>query len=69
MDLINGLIVSIIATAIVGGGIAYKVISKKRNSGIIQKDGTNQVVLQRSKNNSINIGGGSADQENGNKSK
>lgn len=69
MDLINSIIAGIIATAIVGGGIAYKVISKKRNSGIIQKDGTNQVALQRSKNNSVSIGGHSADKENENKSK
>ncbi|MDQ0215364.1 hypothetical protein J2S13_001777 [Oikeobacillus pervagus] len=69
MDLINSIIAGIIATAILGGGVAYKVISKKRNSGIIQREGTNQVALQRSKNNSINIGGDSADKENGSKSK
>lgn len=69
MDLINSIIAGIIATAIVGGGVAYKVISKKRNSGIVQKDGTNQVAIQRSKNNSISIGGNSGDKENGNKPK
>lgn len=69
MDLINNIIAGIIATAIVGGGVAYKVISKKRNNGIIQKEGTNQVALQRSKNNSISIGGHSADKENGNQPK
>lgn len=52
-NLVIGILGSIIATFLVGGAI-YKNIIKNR--GIIQKDGNNQVALQKSKNNSINIG-------------
>ncbi|WP_016994136.1 hypothetical protein [Lysinibacillus boronitolerans] len=52
-NLVIGILGSIIATFLVGGAI-YKFIIKNR--GIIQKEGNNQVALQKSKNNSINIG-------------
>ncbi|WP_341299733.1 hypothetical protein MHB44_14425 [Lysinibacillus sp. FSL H8-0500] len=52
-NLVIGILGSIIATVLVGGAI-YKFIIKNR--GIIQKEGNNQVALQKSKNNSINIG-------------
>ena len=52
-NLIVGILGSIIATFLVGGAV-YKFVFK--NKGIIQKQGSNQVALQRSKNNTINIG-------------
>lgn len=52
-NLIIGIIASVIATFIVGGAV-YKIILKNR--GIVQKEGDNQVALQKSKNNTISIG-------------
>lgn len=68
-DLLIGILASIIATILVGGA-TYKVIIKKKNknTGIIQKNGNTQVALQKSKNNTINIGGGSSDNEKRDKS-
>ena len=52
-NLIIGILGSVIATFLVGGAV-YKFVFK--NKGIIQKEGNNQIALQKSKNNSINIG-------------
>lgn len=61
-------IVSIIAT-VLAGGVAYKYIIRKKNSGIKQKKGTNQIALQKSNQNTINIGGDTSDNEKGNNPK
>lgn len=68
-DLLIGILASIIATGLVGGA-TYKFIAnkKKKNIGIIQRNGINQVALQKSKNNSINIGVGSSENEKRSKS-
>lgn len=57
-DLTIGVIASMIASLLVGGGIVYKVttIKKKSNKGISQREGTNQIALQKSKGNTINVG-------------
>ncbi|MFP3356270.1 hypothetical protein R0K17_02815 [Planococcus sp. SIMBA_143] len=55
---IGSILAGMIATLLIGGGVAYKVITIKKssNKGIKQKDGTNQIALQKSKNNTINVG-------------
>ena len=60
VDLLISILGGIIATIILGG-VAYKIIIKKKNKGIIQKNGSNQIAVQKSKNNSINIGGDSSE--------
>ncbi|KRG11826.1 hypothetical protein ACA29_13720 [Lederbergia galactosidilytica] len=55
MDLIESILIGVIATVIVGSGITYKIIINRKNRGVIQKEGNNQVALQSSKSNSINI--------------
>jgi hypothetical protein len=68
-DLLIGILASVIATVLLGGA-TYKYILKKKdkNSGIRQENGTNQIALQKSKQNSINIGGDISKNEKGNKS-
>ena len=61
-------IAGIIAT-VVAGGAAYKYIIKKKNSGIKQKKGVNQIALQKSNQNTINIGGDTSQNEKGNNTK
>lgn len=55
---IGSILAGMIASLLVGGGIVYKVITIKRksNKGIYQNKGTNQIALQKSKGNTINIG-------------
>lgn len=55
---IGSILAGVIASLLVGGGIVYKVITIKKNSnkGIDQNKGTNQIALQKSKGNTINIG-------------
>jgi hypothetical protein len=68
-DLLIGILASVIATFLVGGATYKYIVKKKRkNSGIFQKNGSNQVALQKSKNNSINIGVGSSENEKRDKS-
>ncbi|GAA0290147.1 NifU-like protein involved in Fe-S cluster formation [Gracilibacillus halotolerans] len=57
-NLLIGILSSVIATVLVGGA-TYKYILKKKdkNSGIRQENGDNQIALQKSKQNTINIGG------------
>jgi len=56
-DLLIGILASIIATVLVGGATYKYVVKKKsKNTGIIQKHGSNQIAMQKSNNNSINIG-------------
>lgn len=64
MDLIESILIGVIATVIVGSGITYKIIINRKNRGVIQKEGNNQVALQSSKSNSINIGEDPVDKEN-----
>lgn len=68
-DLLIGILASVIATALVGGA-TYKYILKKKfkNSGINQENGNNQIALQKSKQNTINIGGDTSKNEKENKS-
>ena len=56
IELFISILGSVIATFLVGS-VVYKIVIKKKNKGIIQKKGRNQISLQNSKNNSINIGG------------
>lgn len=67
-DLLLGILASVIATAIVGT-TAYKFIVNKKlkNNGIIQSEGNNQLALQKSKNNTISIGGNSPEYEKNNR--
>lgn len=67
-DLLLGILASIIATVLVGGA-TYKYIFKKKEhiSGIKQENGNNQIALQKSKQNIINIGGDTSENERGNK--
>lgn len=68
-DLLIGILASVIATFLVGGATyKYMVKEKKKNSGIIQKNGKNQVAVQKSNNNSINIGVDSSENEKRDKS-
>lgn len=55
---IGSILAGMIASLLVGGGIAYKVITmnKSSNKGINQNKGENQIALQKSKGNTINIG-------------
>ena len=55
---IGSILAGMIASLLIGGGIVYKVITIKKssNKGIEQNKGTNQIALQKSKGNSINIG-------------
>lgn len=56
IELFISILGSVIATFLVGS-VVYKMVIKKKNKGIIQKKGRNQISIQNSKNNSINIGG------------
>lgn len=54
---IGSILAGIIASLVVGGGVAYKVIiTNSSKKGINQNKGTNQIALQKSKGNTINIG-------------
>ncbi|WP_240378022.1 hypothetical protein [Bacillus piscicola] len=58
VDLLNSILASIIATVVVGVGAYKYIINKKyKNEGITQEKGKNQIAVQKSKKNSINIGG------------
>lgn len=61
-DLLIGIIASVIGTLVLGGA-TYKFIVNKKNNGITQNNGSNQVAIQKSKNNSVNIGGNLSDDE------
>ncbi|WP_031424635.1 hypothetical protein [Exiguobacterium sp. NG55] len=58
-DLVIGVLASLLASMLVGGAVMYKFlfIKKRKNSGIEQKNGENQIALNKSKNNTIHIGG------------
>jgi len=56
-------IVGIVATVLVGGKIVYNYKVKKKNSGIRQENGNNQISLQKSKQNTIIIGEGNSKNE------
>ncbi|MFS0562769.1 hypothetical protein AB1K91_18800 [Terribacillus sp. 179-K 1B1 HS] len=69
IDLIVGIMASVIATTLVGGATYKYIIKKKnRNRGIIQENGSTQIAMQKSKNNSINIGVDYSENEKRNKS-
>lgn len=69
MDLLIGILASVIASGLVGGAIYKVVVNKKnKNKGIDQGNGDNQIALQKSNNNSINIGVGLSGIEKRNKS-
>ena len=61
-NLVIGIISSLAATALIGSA-TYKFVKNKKNSGNIQKNGENQIVINKSKNNSIKIGGGSSEKK------
>lgn len=68
-DLLIGILASVIATLLVAGATYKYVVNKKnKNKGISQRNGGNQVAVQKSNDNSINIGVDSSDNEKRNKS-
>lgn len=63
-NLLLGILGSVIASVLVGGATYKYVVKKKnKNTGIIQKHGSNQIAMQKSNNNSINIGVDSSENE------
>lgn len=70
VDLITGIIASLVATLLIGSTV-YKLAVDKRNKnkGIIQKNSSNQIALQKSNSNTINIGDGVSNDEKRDKTK
>lgn len=60
-NLVLGVLSSIIASIIIGS--TYKIIKTKKNSGNIQKNGENQIIISKSNNNSVKFGGDSSEEK------
>lgn len=61
-------IISIVVT-VLASSVGLKYIIKKKNSGIKQEKGVNQISLQKSNQNTINVGGDTSKNEKRNKPK